>query len=165
MSIPRSNQKIEFEMVAIDEPVKGIIEKVEEEQDHEFKGYTTKKGKVVATVVSDAIRFHFNLDGYEHIHKSRFMKFSYDDRSNLFNKYLKPLVSGMKPYMPLDVQCLVGMEVVTYWGQNDAGTFQHIETIIPQGKKIVPKIEDLTPQESSGDPVHETESDDSEVPF
>lgn len=75
---------------------------------------------------------------------------------------------GIKPYCDFDIQQMVNMAVITYWGQNDSGTFQHIETIIPQTKKIVPKIEDLTHSVAQGeDPLREPDNEDSEedVPF
>lgn len=169
MSIPRNNEQKVYEKVRIDEMIQGVIAEVKEEPEHLFKGYKTKDGKVVPDRNQDAVKFIFELYGYAEKHHSRWMAFSYDDRSNLFKKYLTPLVSGIKPYSNFDIQQLVGMEVQVTWGQDVSKTgrvFQHVETIIPKTRKIVPKIADSVPQEAPEDDHGiMTEDADVEIPF
>lgn len=107
------------------------------------------------------VRIWFSLEGYKDEHPTRWMKFLYTERANLYKKYLVPLVQGMKPNIQWDIQDLTGMSVITYWNQQESNgtTYQHIETIIPDGKKMYPviveagKTEDAPPQ------------DDGDVPF
>ena len=148
--------------------LQGRIVEVQEEPDHLFKGYTIKKsGKVVPDRNVDAVRFVFEFDGYKEKHYSRWMAFNYDDRSNLYKKYLVPLVSGIKPYMNFDIQQLKDMEIQATWGESDNG-YQHLETIIPKTKKIVAKIEpEVLASESSPEPEEDNGivDNEEEIPF
>lgn len=134
MSIP---PKKEFERVVIDEEIRGEIVKIEEDMEHTFiwQGKESKQ---------PGIRFWFKLDGYKDEHPSRWMKFLYTEKANLYKKYLKPLVAGMKPNLNWDIQGLTGFKVKTYWNQEEVNgnVYQHIETIIPDGKKLVPVVLD-----------------------
>ena len=154
-----------YEKVDCGDFINGIIEEVQEEKDREFnyQGKITKR---------DAVRIKFKLDGYDYPHYSRWGSFNYGEKSNLFKKYLLPLVEGAEPvkekdskFNGFDIQQLQGMAVKTLWGENEKG-YQHVETIRPLEGKIVPKFE---PQEaaevSDDDQDAAAESEEDQIPF
>jgi len=156
----------DYEKVKCDDFIPGVIEEVQEEKQREFnwQGTITK---------CDAVRMKFKLDGYDYPHYSRWGKFNYGEKSNLFKKYLLPLVEGAEPvtgadskFNAFDIQQLAGMKVKTLWGENDKG-YQHVETIRPIGGKIVPVFDDLTPSSADeGDQsVAESEEESENIPF
>jgi hypothetical protein len=153
MSIPQKQQK-DYEQLKTDEFLDGEIVEVQEDMEHKF----TWQGK---DTIMPAVRFVFRFEGYEFKHYSRWMKFLYSEKSNLFTKYITPLVKGAVVDMPFDIQGLKYMKVKVSWKDSGNG-FQNIETIIPASKKLEPgtvpliECEDLEPME----PV----SADEEVP-
>jgi len=82
--------------VPTDEFIQAVITRVEYDEAHEFKGEYAK--------TAPAIRLHFGIEGvsketnemYKETKRSRWETYSYDGRSNLYNKYLKPL-AGIGP--------------------------------------------------------------------
>lgn len=127
---PPPREKIEFERVNEENWVTGIIFEVQHDPEHK----TTYKGE---EKIRDCVRFKFQLDGYEHYHYSRWMTFSYDERSNLYNKYLCSLIEGAQPDMDFDLEELNGMRIKTMWTtKND---FQSIELIRPELGKRTPQ--------------------------
>jgi hypothetical protein len=131
MAKPPKRAATDFEKVKIGEFVNGKIDKIEYENEHTFKGFGDKKDSV-----SPAVRIVFLLDGYEYPHRTRWMRFMYGEKSNLYKKFMAKLVEGAKPDMDFDLDLLIGLRVKTIWAeQND---FQSIESIFPEDKKVVP---------------------------
>lgn len=118
-----------YERVPVNEFVNGVIEDVEHDPNHQFKGPHAKAG--------EAVRLKFKIDGLEFPHRTRWMTFSYSEKSNLYTKYIVKLVEGAKPFMDFDLHRLKGMKVRMFW-ENDARDprYQSIQVIVPQGQKI-----------------------------
>ncbi|MGQ9570188.1 MAG: hypothetical protein ACUVWN_04630 [bacterium] len=139
-------KKIDFEKVKTGEFIPGEIANIQYDLNHKFKGFSGKPD-----VETEAVRFVFRLEGYEHKHYSRWMKFSYMEKANLYKKYLVKLVEGIQPDADFDLDALKGMRVKTIWKEDNG--FQDVEAIFPLEKKIpldapVPEpeeIEDLEP--------------------
>lgn len=129
----------EFEKVAIGEMINGVIESIAYDQEHKFKGFQGKED-----TIQPAVRFKFALEGYKFPHYSRWFKFSYAEKSNLYKIFLTKLVENAKPDMNLDLDLLKGMKVKTIWVENQ--NFQNLESIFPVGNKI--KIDSSLPKES-----------------
>ncbi len=122
-------QERNYEKVKTDDFLPGMIEDVQYDKEHPFK----YKG-VESTAFG--VRFKFTLQGYKYPHFSRWMKFNYGEKANLYKKYLVPLVDGAKPEMDFDLDQLKGMKIKTLWSEKD--DFQNVETIRPAGKKLIP---------------------------
>lgn len=131
MKPPRRESTMLFEKVKVDEFINGIIEDITYDQEHAFKGFQGKPD-----TKQPGVRIKFKLEGYEYPHYSRWMKFSYDDRSNLFKTFLAPLVEGANKDLDFDLDQLKGMKVKTLWSEN--GEFQNLDTVRPVGKKVKP---------------------------
>lgn len=137
MLLPPPAKSMTFEKVALGEFITGIIEKIE----HEPKQITHYQGE---EKIRNAVRFVFKLDGYQYPHRTHWMTFSMDERSNLYKKYISKLVDNAKPGICFDLYSLVGTQVRTIWTEN--GDFQSIELIAPAGKKIT--VKELEPSSS-----------------
>ena len=109
----------------------GIIEKVEYDEKHTFKGFQGKED-----TIQPAVRIALKLDGYVYPHKSRWMKFNTGPKANLYIKYIAKLVEGAQPDCDFDLDCLNGMPIKVVFAEN--GDFQNIDTIYPAGKKVRP---------------------------
>ena len=145
MMKPPPRTKREYEKVKTDDWVTGIIEDVQrdEKRDTGFKDEETGETKIV-----DSIRFKFKLDGYQYPHYSRWMSFSYHEKSNLLKKYLFNLVDGCQPDMDFDIETLKGFAVKLMFQDN--GDFQNIEIIKPLKERLSQKSAPIA---------------DSEIPF
>ena len=130
MKPPRREHK-SFEKVKVGEMLPGIIEVVQYEQEHTFKGFQGSED-----TIQPAIRLKFKLDGYEHPKYTRWMKFSLHEKANLFKKYVSKLVDNAVPDMDIDLDILNGMKIKTVWSDN--GDFQNIDAIYPADKKVSP---------------------------
>jgi len=121
----------EFEMVADDTFVIGEILDIEYDNKHQFTFQNEVKEK-------PAVRFVFKLEGYKHAHKSKWLTFSYNDKSNLFIKYLSELMVDAFPKMDFDLDRLKGFKVKTLWKTVDfkGRKFQDVETIRSITEKI-----------------------------
>ena len=124
-----TKKPIEYEKVTTDDFVVGVIEDIKYEKDREFS-YQGEKKKV------DAVKIKFHVDGYKFSKQTPWMTFSYNEKSNLYTKYISSLVEGAHPDMDFDLDQIKGLKVRMLW--KDKGDYQHIETIRPVGKKIVP---------------------------
>ena len=144
---------IEYEKIDINDFVTGTIDEIQYEQDHLFKGFQGAEDKK-----RPAVRFKFVVNGYQHKHYSRWMTFSYGEKTNLYLKYLVSLVEGALPDMDFDLDKLKGMAVKMLWKEQNG--FQSIETIRPIGGKLKVKEQAIT-DEFSDDDLRP----DSEVPF
>jgi hypothetical protein len=162
MSIPRHRDFIQ-EDVETDVFIQGVITKVEEEQDHKF---ITPKGEVL----SDAVRIHFALDGYQQDKRSAWMYFHYGKKGALLNKYLVKLVENAQPYMNFDIQKIVGMGVEVIFSRrvyNDR-VFYNVEHIkCAKGQPMLKYIPDVMVQTlNAAKPVVEArKNDDDDLPF
>lgn len=128
----------DFEKLVIGEMITGVISEVMYDQEHKFKGFSGKED-----TIQPAVRFKFTLDGYKFPHYSRWFKFSYGEKSNLYKIFLVKLVENAKPDMDLDLDLLNGVAVKTLWNEN--GDFQNLESIFPAGAKV--KATDIVAQE------------------
>lgn len=126
---PPKTEKTDFEKVNMDDFVSGFIEDVQYDNEHKFKGYNGAEDKV-----KPAVRLKFKIEGYQYPHYSRWMAFSYAEKSNLLNKYLLPLVEGAEKDMDFDIDLLKGLRVKMLWSEKNG--FQSVETIRPIGKKL-----------------------------
>lgn len=152
---PPKRENIDYERIPVyDEWIKGVIEDVQLEENHQFKGQFAKVG--------DAVRFKFKLEGCEYSHRSGWMTYSYGEKSNLFLKYLKYLVEGAEPDMDFDLDKLRGLKVKTMWSAN--GDYDNLEQIRPLEAKVAragtaPAAKDDVPEVVGG---HHEEND---IPF
>lgn len=145
---PPKREQTDFERVKDDEWISGVIEEIQYDETHKFSYQGQEK-------VAAAVRLKFKLDGYQWPHYSRWMTFSYGEKSNLFNKYLSRLVQGAVPDMDFDLDALRGLKIKTMWStKND---YQGLEMIRPLDKLI---SKDTTPPEELAE-----EASDTEVPF
>jgi hypothetical protein len=126
---PPKRSSTEYEKLVIGEFITGEIEKVEYDENHTFKGFQGKED-----TVQSAVRFKFRFEGYNFPHYSRWMKFMYAPKANLFVKYVSKLVENAEPDMDFDLDLLTGFKVKTIWAEN--GDFQNLESIFPVGKKV-----------------------------
>jgi hypothetical protein len=122
--------KKEYEKVKMDEFVSGTIESYQYDEKHEFTG---PKG----IVVKPAIKFSFIIDGMEYPKTSKWMSFSYHEKSTLFIKYISVLVKDAKPGMAFDVDQLVGLKVKMLWKEDKNPLYQVLDSIRPIGEKVI----------------------------
>jgi len=120
---------MEFEKLKVGEMISGRIEDVQYDQEHKFKGFQGKED-----TIQPAVRFKFILSGYEFPHYSRWYKFNYGEKANLYKIFLTKLVENAKPDMDFDLDYLKEMKVKTLW--NDNGDFQNLESIFPIEGKV-----------------------------
>lgn len=123
--------KREYEKVPTDNFVNGIIEEIQYEADHEFKGPNAKQGP--------AIRIVFIIDGMKFPKRTGWMSFSYAEKSTLYQKYLVNLVDNAKPNMHFHIEQLKGLKVKMLWKDDPKNPdFQSLDSIRPSdGKKII----------------------------
>jgi hypothetical protein len=126
---PPKREKTDFEKVTIEDFTICTIEDIAYDMEHKFTGFQGAEDKI-----KPAVRFKFKVEGYQYHHYSRWMSFNFGEKSNLFLKYLVPLVEGAKPDMDLDLDVLKGMKIKILWAEKNE--FQFPETIRAIGKKI-----------------------------
>ena len=144
MSIPQ-RQKTDFEQLATGDFITGVIEEVQEDMQHKFKGFQGAED-----TVQPAVRFIFKFDNYQHKHYSRWMKFSYHEKSNLYTKYVAQLVEGAEPEFSFDIQDLKGLPIKAIWKDEKNG-FQSIELIKPLKNKLLFNPEAAIPKAVTSD--------------
>jgi hypothetical protein len=128
---PKMDPK-DYERVPVGKFVSATIAEVQYEQAHEFKGKNAKTGP--------AIRFKFEIDGLKFPHYSKWMTFSYGEKSTLYSSYLVPLVEGAKPDMKFNIRNFDNLRVNMVWLDNPKNPdFQIIQVILPlDERKIIP---------------------------
>lgn len=148
---PPKREKTEFEKVSTEDFTVCTIAEISYDMEHKFTGYQGAEDKI-----KPAVRFKFLVEGYKFPHYSRWMSFNFGEKSNLFLKYLVPLIEGATPDMDFDLDALKGMKIKILWAEKNE--FQYPETIRPIGKKLagdtVPTInlnEDEPPIDPNGD--------------
>lgn len=127
------NKDMVIEPVPCDEFLGAVISDVKYEEAHNFTGQFARVG--------EAVRIQFTLDPingkpFEHPKYSRWMSFNYDEKSNLFKNYIKPLVKDAKPYMDFDITNLRGTRCRLMFeeSQNDEGKKFYNVTIVKSEK-------------------------------
>ena len=148
---PPANKKTDFEKVVVGEMLPGIIEDITYDQEHKFKGYQGGPD-----TEQPAVRFKFALDGYKYAHYSRWYKFNYGEKANLYKIFLVKLVENAVPDMDFDLDLLKGMKVKTLWNENK--DFQNLESIYPIDAKkkaddSLPKVEDWQEEEQQPEEI------------
>lgn len=167
MPRPPAQQKLDFERIKkehIDEWITAEITEVAYDPEHQFRGKHAKTGP--------AVRFKFNLDGYEYPHYSRWMTFIYSEKSNLFLKYGVPLVEGAIVNMDMPTEAYHGMRIKIMFGEKPPlkpgdSPFQSVEKVKPLESKIPwqkdwepkpPDVADITEEEAPADQGTEEEA-------
>lgn len=135
---PPKRESKDYEKVKIGEMIPGVIAEINYDKEHTFKGFQGAED-----TKQTGIRFKFLLEGYSHPHYSRWLKFSYAEKSNLYKTFISKLVENPSPDMDLDLDLLKGLKVKTLWNEN--GDFQNLESIFPAGNKV--KATDPLPTE------------------
>lgn len=110
---PQKTNRTDYERVPKhDEWIDGKITKIEYESEHKstFQG----EGKI-----RPAVRFVFALDGCKFPHRTKWLTFSYGDKSTLYKTFIANLVLNAEPDMDLDLDALLDMEIKTMWTQNE----------------------------------------------
>ena len=160
MRPPRQSQ-IDYERIQkYDEWINGVIVdiKLEENRRTGFKDDKTGQDKYV-----DQVRFKFKLAGHSYPHYSRWMSYSYGEKSNLYLKYLKQLVAGAQPDMKFDLDLLKGFSIKTMWSQN--GDFDNLDQVRPLGAKLSNGVETDPPDpEPPAEEVADHKASD-DIPF
>ena len=123
--IPKKYEKKDFEKVSTGDFINGKIADIQYEEEHEFKFQGDIK-------IRPACRFVFELEGYKFKHYSRWLTFSYGEKTNLYKKFLVNLVLGAMPDMEFDLDNLKEMPIKTIWKGEE---FQSIEVIRPLHEK------------------------------
>jgi len=160
---PPEREKLDpkdYERVPVNVFVEGIIEEVQYDAAHNFKGMYAR--------VAPAIRFKFKIEGLNYSHYSRWGLFSYSEKSNIYLKYLIPLVEGATPDMKFDIKKLEGLPIKMVWADDPRNPdFQSVQIIVPLNGKIKSDAE-VSSKEVKGivDDLAETiGGDDEEVAF
>ncbi len=130
---PPTRMNFSYERVPADEWIPGIIDeiKLEENRDTGFKDDKTGQPKIV-----DQVRFKFKLDGCDYPHYSRWMSYSYGEKTSLYTKYIDQLVEGAVPDMDFDLDALIGFPIKTMW--TTKGDYDNLEQIRPLTGKFKP---------------------------
>lgn len=144
----------EFEKVSVDDFVNAEIADIKYDEQHEFSTFNSDE-----KTIGCGVQFTLNISGLNEPKKTRWFKFSYDDRANLYKLFVAPLVEGAAPYMEFDLDQIKGMKIKMLWKNDKDPRYQSIETVRPIGPKVVPNL----PQPSR--PDAEPDIDDEKVPF
>lgn len=125
----------EYEKIKVDDWVLGVIEEIQRDEKRTTGFKDEETGE---PIIKDCIRFKFNIEGCSYPHYSRWMTFSYHEKSGLYSKYLLSLVENAKPDMDFDLERFKQFKIKMMWANN--GNFQNLELIRPAGNKIDPSI-------------------------
>lgn len=125
---PPKNENIKYERVPkYDEWLPTVIENIE---------YNPAYKKVVKgdELVYPAVRFKLKIEGCTYCRYSHWLRFSYNDKANLYKTFISTLVEGARPKMDLDLDVLKGMSIKTMWAQN--GEYDNLTMVRPASGKI-----------------------------
>lgn len=133
MPIPKQKGKSDFERIKkehLDEWICGHIEEVQYEAEHQFKGQFAKIG--------EAVRFKLRLEGYSEPKYSRWMTFSYSEKSHLYKEFVMPLVDGAYEYFDFEIKNLekVRIKVMYCEDKYKDEVYQNIKLVKPLDGKI-----------------------------
>lgn len=143
--------KREFEQVEVDIWLNGVIKDIQYDPEHKFKGKGYENE-------GPATRFMLQLNDYKDTKPSRWLYFNYGENSNLYKKWIIPLVEGAYKNMDLDLDHLKGMKIKVMYSQN--GEYQNLEMVRPLESKFI-----LTSQELPKTETEPPSPPDEEVPF
>ena len=149
--------KREYEQVKIDDWINGEISDIQYEDEHEF---TYKGNKSTAP----GVKIIMKLEGYKDAKHTRWMYFNYSEKSNLYKKFLVPLVVGAKPNMDFDLDTLKGAKIKVMYSQN--GEYQNLEMVrpmVPLAPVVAPAKKEKLPLGDVAE-THEN-AEEEEVPF
>lgn len=124
---PNKQKQTDFEKVSTADFVVGKIIEIQRDENHK----STWEGK---EKIQDCIRFKFEIEGCQFPHYSKWMLFFYGEQTNLYQKFLLPLVDNANPEMDFELENLVGIPIKMLWAEK--GDFQYPETVRPVGGKI-----------------------------
>lgn len=127
-------EKIDYEKVTIEDFTICTISDVVYDMEHTFKAFKTKENPNAEDQVKPAVRFKFDVEGYQHPHYSRWMKFTLGEKANLYVKFVSQLVEGAEPDMDFDLDVFKGAKCKILWAEKN--DFQFPETVRPIGGKI-----------------------------
>lgn len=119
--------KTEYEKVPTGEFVNGVIQEIQYDEKHVFKGADEPKA---------GVRLKFTMQGCQFPHYSRWMTFGNSEKSKLYTDFIQPLVEGAKPYKDFDLEILKGMKVKMLWVDNEE--YQNLKLIQPLEAKVNP---------------------------
>jgi len=127
-----SSNRMEYERVATDEWLNGVIEKIETRTNTDKKYKDKESGEYLTKTVEEC-RFMFSFEGYKFPHRSRWMTLSVSEKSNLYKNYLKKLCPELKPDTSIELDNLIGKKVKVMWEDTEwEGTvYQNITTLKP----------------------------------
>jgi hypothetical protein len=148
---PRQNK--EYEKVKTGDFIIGVISDIEYDNEHKFVYQGKEK-------ISSAVRFIFAFEGYKYKHYTRWMSFSYGEKTNLYQKYITKLVENAFPDFEFDLDNLKGMKVKTIWAEKN--DFQYVELISPFDRKVVYNLPEINLDEPREESKPEPEE---ELPF
>lgn len=132
---PPQRPKTEYEHIPkYDEWISGEIADIEYDQEHKKMFQGEEK-------IGPAVRFKFTLEGCSFPHRSRWLTFSYGEKSNLYKQFLSHLIKDVEPDMDFDLDILKGLKIKTMWARKDE--YENLEMIRPLGEKIAvpPSVE------------------------
>ena len=125
---PPQRAKTDFERVPkYDEWIAGKILDIAYEAEHKSTFQGEEK-------VRPAVRFKIGLEGCQFPKYSRWLTFSYGDKSNLYKNWVSVLVDGAEPDMDLDLDVIKGMSIKTMWSEN--GDYDNLVMVRPVSEKV-----------------------------
>lgn len=154
---PPKRETKEFEKVTIEDFTLCTISEVQYDMEHKFKGYEGAED-----TIKPAVRFKLAVEGYQHPHYSRWMKFVMSEKSNLYTQYISQIVENAQPDMDIDLDVLKGIKVKVLWAEKH--NFQFPETIRPIGGKLKLTSSTTDSQENPATKEHDEFGADMELP-
>ena len=157
MRPPKRDPK-DFEQVVVGEMITGIIEEVQYDEKHTFKGFQGKED-----TMGTAIRFKFKLNSYQYAHYSRWMRLSLNKKSTLYQKYALKLIEGIVPDQDIDLDILIGAKIKVVYSEENG--FQNVDAIYPDGAKVKAEVVPTPGMFGADNPGSMIEEDGEELPF
>lgn len=143
---------VEYEKVAVDEWLPGMIETVQLQEDRPYRHTNDDTGET-EMLTAPHVRFKFKLDGYKYPHYSRWMKASTHKKSNLYSKYLRSLCPTHDcENQQIDVDKLTGVRIKIMWENN--GDYQNVTQIRGLDAALDVRV-DTTAPEADPDPAND----------
>lgn len=125
---PPARAKTEFERIPkYDEWIEGQIIDIEYDENHKRSFQGDEK-------IGPCVRFKIGLKGCNFPHRSKWLTFSYGEKSNLYKQFVSVLVEDAEPDMDLDLDVVKGIPVKTMWSED--GDYDKLVMIRPLGDKV-----------------------------
>ena len=155
MRPPQRSNITQFERVPqYEEWLRATITEVKLEENHKF----SFQGK---DTLQDGVRFQFAIEGCKHPHYSRWMKYNYSEKANLYKKFLLSLVENAEPDMQFDLDRFQNLPVKLMFSQN--GEFDNLERVKPDGAKLLRTKSSVVDDDTSVEAA--PDEDPNEIPF